>query len=227
MDKQDYLERMYSIVNTDDFKQAPRDPTPTIQRKSNKIVTTLENLNILSKEQAKSMRCYNSVSPRMYGNPKIHKENFPMRPIVSDVQGPTCELSKYIAQILTDAYDQNNTYFVKDSFDFSMKVNNIEIPSDYVVISLDVINLFGNISKELVLEAIESNWNKIEEVCNIPKEYFKEIITFLLESGYFIFDGNFYLQLFGCIMGSRLSPILSLYVMDFLKLRMKNVQFHS
>ncbi|XP_044760159.1 uncharacterized protein LOC123317619 [Coccinella septempunctata] len=151
----------------------------------------------------------------MYGNPKVHKENVPMRPIVSDVQGPTCKLSNYIAQILTEAYDQDNAYYVKDSFDFSYKINNFELPPDYVVISLDVVNLFGNISKELVLKAIEFHWDKIEACCNISKEYFKEIITFLLESGYFMFDGSFYLQMFGCIMGSRLSPILSLYVMDY------------
>lgn len=215
MDRADYLQKMYSIVDTDDFKKISRDPTTTIQNKTNKIISTLVNQNILSKEAARSMKSYNSVSPRMYGNPKIHKENIPMRPIVSDVQGPTCKFSNYIAQILTEAYDQDNAYYVKDSFDFSSKINNFELPPDYVVISLDVVNLFGNISKELVLRAMEFHWNKIEAVCNISKEYFKEIITFLLESGYFMFDGSFYLQMFGCIMGSRLSPILSLYVMDY------------
>ncbi|XP_045466655.1 uncharacterized protein LOC123675349 [Harmonia axyridis] len=179
MDRADYLQKMYSIVDTDDFKNISRDPTTTIQNKTNKIISTLVNQNILSKEAARSMKSYNSVSPRMYGNPKIHKENVPMRPIVSDVQGPTCKFSNYIAQILTEAYDQDNAYY------------------------------------ELVLRAMEFHWNKIEAFCNISKEYFKEMITFLLESGYFMFDGSFYLQMFGCIMGSRLSPILSLYVMDY------------
>ncbi|XP_044744509.1 uncharacterized protein LOC123306525 [Coccinella septempunctata] len=208
MNRADYLQKMYSIVDTDDFKKISRDPTTTIQNKTNKIISTLVDQNILSKEAAKSMKSYNSVSPRMYGNPKVHKENVPMRPIVSDVQGPTCKLSNYIAQILTEAYDQDNAYYVKDSVDFSCKINNFELPPDHVVISLDVINLFGNISKELVLKAIEFHWDKIEACCNISKEYFKEIITFLLESGYFMFDGSFYLQMFGCIMGSRLPDLV-------------------
>lgn len=215
MDKVDYLQKMYSIINTDNFKKVARDPTTTIQNKANKIITTLTNQNIVSKENAKLMKSYNSVSPRMYGNPKVHKENIPMRPIVSDLQGPTCKLSNYIAQILSDAYDQDNAYYVKDSFDFSSKINNFEVPTNYVVMSLDVVNLFGNISKELALKAIEFHWDRIETSCNISQEHFKEIVTFLLESGYFMFDGSFYLQKFGCTMGSRLSPILALYAMDY------------
>ncbi|XP_044748774.1 uncharacterized protein LOC123309637 [Coccinella septempunctata] len=50
----------------------------------------------------------------------------------------------------------------------------------------------------------------------MSREDFKEIISFLLDSGCFVFDGKFYLQTFGCIMGSPLSPILALYVMDYL-----------
>lgn len=216
MDRSDYLERIHSIVNTDDFKQIPRDPTTTIQTKANRIITTFENRNIPSKEQAKSMRSYSSISPRMYGNPKVHKENFPMRPIVSDIQGPTCRLSEYIAHILTEAYDKENMYYVKDSFDFSSKIGNFILAPNYVLISLDVVNLFGNISRESVLSAIEFSRDKIGAYCIISEEYFGEIISFLLESGYFMFDGNFYSQMMGCIMGSKLSPILSLYVMDYL-----------
>ncbi|XP_044749738.1 uncharacterized protein LOC123310338 [Coccinella septempunctata] len=187
MEKTDYLDRMYSIINTDSFKRIPKDPTATIQKKTNTIITTLEKRNIISKEQGRSMRTYNSISPRMYGNPKVHKNNFPMRPIVSDIQGPTIKLSRYVAQILTAAYDQNNPYYVKDSFDFSTQVSGLQLPPEHVVISLDVVNLFGNISKGLVLTAIDFNWDKIEPCCGMSREDFKEIISFLLDSGCFDF----------------------------------------
>ncbi|XP_044762033.1 uncharacterized protein LOC123319229 [Coccinella septempunctata] len=216
MNRTDYFTKMYEIVNTDNFREVPRDPTSTIQTKTNKIISTLETEGIISSIQAKQMKSYNSTSPRMYGNPKIHKENIPMRPIVSDVKGPTCKLSEYIAQILTSAYDDTNNYYVKDSFDFSAKINNFELPPGYVLISLDVVNLFGNISRELVLAALDDSWDKISEHCTIPQEKFKQIITFLMDSGYFMFNGKYYFQMFGCIMGSRLSPIISLYVMDYL-----------
>ncbi|XP_044751210.1 uncharacterized protein LOC123311367 [Coccinella septempunctata] len=45
-------------------------------------------------------------------------------------------------------------------------------------------------------------------------ELFMEVVTFLLENNYCTFQGEFYRQVFGCAMGSKLSPILAQYVMD-------------
>lgn len=48
----------------------------------------------------------------------------------------------------------------------------------------------------------------------MDKDLFLEIIQYILENNYCTFRGKFYQQIFGCAMGSKLSPILSLYVMD-------------
>ncbi|XP_044766187.1 uncharacterized protein LOC123322309 [Coccinella septempunctata] len=114
------------------------------------------------------------------------------------------------------AYDKDNEYYIKDSFEFADLVNNLEVPPDHVVISLDVVNLFGNIQSELAIEAISKKWNVIQEYTNIPKQLFMDILNFLMENSYFSFQGKFYLQIFGSSMGSDLSPIISLYVMDYL-----------
>lgn len=216
MTKEDYLEKMNNLLTSDSFRQITRDPTQTIQSKSNKIVTELEKQGNIDNIQGKLLRRYNSVAPRIYGNPKLHKPDIPLRPIVSDIQGPTSSLALYMARILTNAYDRNNDYYVKDTFEFAESVNNLELRPNYTVVSLDVKNLFGNLTKELVFEAVKRKWNIIENYCNITEEKFVGILKFLLESGYFVFEGKFYMQVLGCTMGSRLSPILSLYVMDYL-----------
>ena len=41
-----------------------------------------------------------STHARFYGLPKIHKENIPLRPIVSLPESSAYELSKYLAMIL-------------------------------------------------------------------------------------------------------------------------------
>ena len=49
--------------------------------------------------------CYlhsaDSIAPRVYGLPKIHKTGFPFRPIVSFINSPLYNLSKFIAVLLT------------------------------------------------------------------------------------------------------------------------------
>ncbi|XP_044755034.1 uncharacterized protein LOC123313987 [Coccinella septempunctata] len=216
MTKDEYLQKMQTLLNTDSFKEISRDPTTTIQTKTNKIITDLKNIDAIDDVQAKLLRKYNSIAPRIYGNPKLHKIDVPLRPIVSDVQGPTINLARFIAKILTDAYDTNNEFYVKDTFEIAQMLNNFKLPPNYILVSLDVVNLFGNITEDLVYEAVKERWDNIEQHCSIQKEKFMDIIEFLLKNGYFVFEGRYFIQTLGCSMGSKLSPILSLYVMDYL-----------
>lgn len=216
MDKGDYNKKIKDILQTSSFKQINRDPTLTIQNKANKYITQLNNLNIIDDVTAKCMRTYNSVTPKLYGNPKVHKEGAPLRPIVSSINSPTNSLAKYLAEILSTAYNKDNNYYVKDSFHFAEQVNNLNLPNNYVVVSFDVVNLFGNISKELVTTVIKKKWQDINRTTNISQDLFLELIHFVLDNNYFLYEDQFYLQTFGCAMGSRLSPILSQYIMDYL-----------
>lgn len=70
------------------FRQLNKGPT-TIQNKANKYITKLNNLNIIHNLTANNMRTYNSVVPKFYGNPKVYKENTPLRPTVSSINSPT------------------------------------------------------------------------------------------------------------------------------------------
>lgn len=50
---------------------------------------------------------------------------------------------------------------------------------------------------------------------NIRKKFI-EIIEFVIDNNYFRYNNEFYVQIFGCAMGSKLSPIIAQYVMDYL-----------
>ena len=61
-----------------------------------------------------TIRLNDASTAKFYGLPKIHKENIPLRPIVSLPGSPTYELSKYLAMILhplvkTSTHTINNT----------------------------------------------------------------------------------------------------------------------
>lgn len=217
MDKIKYNEGIRDILNKDNsFKKLNRDPTLTVQTKANTIVSNLVKQNTITEEQGKKMKIYNALSPRIYGNPKIHKENVPLRPIVSSILGPTIHLAKYIADILKKAYNTNNKYYITDSFHFARIANNLIIPDNYVLISLDAVNLFGNLSKNIINTVINNKWDTIKIHTNgLTEKKFMEIINFILENNYFSYNNEFYLQTMGCAMGSKLSPIISQYVMDY------------
>ncbi|XP_045466743.1 uncharacterized protein LOC123675429 [Harmonia axyridis] len=216
MNEKMYNEKIQSILESKDFKRLPRDPTQALQTKCNKYIDKLGELKYITKEQMKQMKTYNSVAPRIYGNPKVHKDGYPMRPIISSINSPMNSLFKFIADILKTAYDEENQYYVKDTFHFATTVNNFKLPENYTLISLDVINLFGNLDKNDIIEVLKQKWDKIKEHTNINMELFMEIILFILNNNYCVFKEKYYLQIFGCAMGSKLSPRLAQYVMDHL-----------
>ena len=53
----------------------------------------------------------------IYGLPKIHKKEVPLRPIVSCIQSPSYDLSKYIASIISPLAGKTG-FFVKNSGHF-------------------------------------------------------------------------------------------------------------
>lgn len=225
MDKEQYALKMNDILtDQDSFKVLRGDPTRTVQTKANNYISKLEKYQHLTKEQAKAYKIYNSICPRIYGNPKLHKQDVPLRPIVSGIQSPTTLLCKLLCGVLSAAYDTNNAYYIKDTFAFAEFANDMQVPPGHEVVSLDVINLFGNISKDLVVKVIDQQWDKIDPFFSCPKvptknkrkQIFTEMIIFTLDNNYFNYDNVYYKQIFGCSMGSKLSPILAQYVMDYL-----------
>lgn len=137
-----------------------------------------------------------------------------MRPIASCINCPNGPIAEYLTDILTRAYDTNNEFYVKDSFQFSKFINNFQLPNNYVIVSFDVVSLFTNLSLESVLKSIQNHWDTISQHCNLSFELFEELLTFIFDSNFSIFNNTYYKQILGTPMGSKISPILVNYVLD-------------
>lgn len=217
LDKVDYNKLSLELLNDIKYyKILNRDPTLTIQGKSNELVKNLGKKNYIEKSCEKTLYTYNAVPARFYGLPKIHKPTLSLRPIVSSINTPTSKISIFISKILTKSF--NNTddrYYIKDSFQFSELINNFQLPNNYVVVSFDVVSLYSNIPLDLVIEVIHNKWNSISNHTNIPEDEFVDLVKFVFDSNYFTYNNTFYSQIFGCPMGSNLSPIIARLVMDY------------
>ncbi|XP_055527183.1 uncharacterized protein LOC129719802 [Wyeomyia smithii] len=155
---------------------------------------------------------YNAVCPRIYGQPKAHKPNIPLRPVVPNTTAPTYDLCEYIADILQRSL--TSQYNARDSKSFCEYINNLSIPADHILVSFDVASLFTNVTKDVVTHDIIMMWSNIKEHTGINLDFFLEIIEFCLGASFFYFRGKFYRQINGLAMGSPLSPILAGIVME-------------
>lgn len=215
MNSDTYQMKMNELLkDANTYKQIARDPTAKNQSHNNNIVQRLFDLKLIDNKTFHSLKTTTATCPRIYGQPKVHKTNIPLRPVVPNITAPTYTLSKYISKILRASIQ--NQYNIPDSFAFCNYINSVTLPPDYVMISLDVIALFPSIPRELITKGIIDNWQKIKTNTNICLDLFLEIVDFCVNSSYFQFNNKFYQQVNGTAMGSPLSPILAEIVMDTL-----------
>jgi len=89
----------------------------------------------------------------------------------------------------------------KNSNDLINKIQNIYIPDNYDLASLDVTSLFTNVPIDKVLNIFEMKWPSIEHYTSIPKNEFLEATKFVFNSTYFKFNDKIYKQTYGALMG--------------------------
>jgi hypothetical protein len=154
----------------------------------------------------------------MYGLPKIHKPNVPMRPIVSSRDSPSRELSRFLLPILkplsgyTDSHVVNTKHFVEITKD-------LQVTDTDMLVSFDVESLFTNIPVKETLNVIETRLNQditLTDRTKLPVNVIMELLKLCTESNYFELEGQIYRQDEGMAMGSPLSPIFAnIFMEDF------------
>ncbi len=210
---------MGDLVNDDKtYKQLKRDPSKKLQRKLNDKLFQLHQANILNKPLYSRLSCSVAQTPKIYGLPKIHKENTPLRPIVSFCSSPTYELSKYLAKILKPLTEQSNHRLV-NSETFITRMKNTQISEDHELVSFDVKSVFTSIPLELAIDSVKEALANYSDDLPIPKDEVIDLLILCLESTFFQYDENFFQQLHGTAMGSPVSVVVAEIVMQRLEER--------
>lgn len=217
MNLSEYENKMNNLLeDTNTYKQLKSDPTTSYQNKNNTIIKKWVNKKIINENEAKKLLIYNSIAPKIYGLPKLHKTGIPLRPIVSSIQSPFYKLSKYLSECISKITGKND-YFVKDSFDFKQFIDSIQIPNNFKLVSLDVTSLYTNIPNDLVSQIIRTKWPELKNHTTLQLNDFIEATNITLNNNYFQYKDTFYQQLDGCAMGSPISSTIAQLVMEYLE----------
>ncbi|CAH8524172.1 unnamed protein product [Dicrocoelium dendriticum] len=220
MNKLDYKNKMYEILG--DESKFQEDQSETTVTQIEKRVTN--QLKLLLQHGMITEAMYNSLKPRgtripqMYGLPKIHKANTPLRPVLSMCNSPYHKLARWLVDLLTPVRRMMTKYTVKDTFDLIDCVQNMNI-ADKVMCSMDVQSLFTNIplreTVDFLCEFIMSN----KVVLPIPVEYLRDLLLLCTENVHFLFEDKPYRQVDGVAMGSPLGPVLADIFMTMVEMK--------
>ena len=143
--------------------------------------------------------------PEFYTLTKIHKPTPVGRPIISGCDGPTEKLSSFVDKLLQPIAKQQKSY-LKDSTDFINFIEQTKVPSDVMLVSMDVTSLYTNIPQE---EGIQTVCRAYETFYSnkppIPKALLEQALRLILQENSFQFNGKNYLQIHGTAMGTKMA----------------------
>ena len=144
----------------------------------------------------------------MYGNPKVHKEGVPLRPILAAFSAPSCKLARFLIGLMDSLV--RNEYTVNNTYDFKEELKSLEYPEEIFMASFDITSLFTNVPvRETIDIVLNSLYEGQETVHNICKSQFKKLLELCVSDNHFIFNGEHFIQHEGFAMGSPLSASMA------------------
>lgn len=213
--RSDYNSKVETFLKDNNFKILPTNPINKFTRQLNSILRTLSYF-LDSHDCPKNLLPGNPITPRLYGLPKIHKLDCPIRPVVSFVNTPSCMISKFILNLIMQLTCFKPKNGIKNSKDFADKLHNFDLPNKNIMVSFDVTNLFTMVPRDeavvMVKDLLYMKGVDTERVVNILS-----VLNICLKQNFFKFNNSCYEQEDGLAMGSCLSPFLAEVFMDFLE----------
>lgn len=222
LDKPDYVNKVNNFLSSEDFSQINFNPIDKFMTKFKKTIKNTHDSIIFFNSNKFKLTPINPLTPRLYGLPKIHKLNVPIRPVVSYCNSPCYKLSVWLNQLLLSLTNFKSPFAIKNSSQLAQTLNNQHVPNSAFLVSFDVTNLFPSIPanecspliKKLLLQTTDVPLIHVDNICTL--------VNLVLDQNFFIFDNKFYKQNSGLAMGSALSPLLAELFMSDLESKIIN-----
>ncbi|XP_045474964.1 uncharacterized protein LOC123680889 [Harmonia axyridis] len=125
LDRNLYINKVEEFMNENGFVKLDNNPT-------SRLINKVKNFRV-SKEfedkfgKYKNLIPSNPKIPKLYGLPKLHMDNIPIRPIVSLINTPVYKISKFLSDKLKDLTEFKPTYSIKNSGQLAESLKNLQI----------------------------------------------------------------------------------------------------
>lgn len=229
IDREQYVkEGMRQLNSCAHYTQIENDITPetsklvheTLLELLSKGEITKKNLQYLSPVERNEVK-----TAELYLLNKIHSDPpTKARPIISANGCPVERISEFVDFFLQPFVSEQHTY-MKDTSDFIRKIEQIKIPAEALIITLDYESMYTNIIHEEAVAAVKhtiTESDKHQTVHGIKRpstDSFCKLIELAVKCNNFKFNGNDYYQCRGVAMGHKASPAICDIVIYYLEER--------
>ena len=159
--------------------------------------------------------------PHFYMLPKIHKPSSPGRPIVSACSCPTEHISQFLDSILQPLVNSLPSY-IKDSTHALQIIKGLNDSPNFqpsLLLTMDVTALYTNIPHKDGLTALR-HYLDLRPSPSPPSDTLLRLAELVLNLNSFEFNGQFYQQVSGVAMGTKMGPSYACLFMGHLEQKM-------
>ena len=144
----------------------------------------------------------------LYGLPKIHKTNIPLRPILSAINSHNFKLAKclipWVTPFTSNSHTINNFYNFKE---WLLKIENVH---QHFMASFDITSLYTNIpTSDAINILLDRIFAEQDLYHGLNKKEFGQLLNAAAKDTYFIFNNELFFQKNSLAVGSPLSAILA------------------
>ncbi|CAF3491182.1 unnamed protein product, partial [Rotaria sp. Silwood2] len=127
-----------------------------------------------------------SNTGRLYGLPKIHKDNTPLRPVLSALGTLNHGLGKALTNMLLDVIERKN--MVRDPFSFVEELRTLPKSfCDYRMVLFDISSLYTNVPLDETIEIILKNLYETRTTApTIQRDDMKQLLIFVTKNTPFL-----------------------------------------
>jgi hypothetical protein len=149
--------------------------------------------------------------PIFYGLPKVHKNPYTLRPVISGTNSLLAIFSNWLDYKLKELLIHVKS-FVKDSNTIMKELKDLTLPENALFFTADAASMYTNIDTSLGVESIKQLIH--DHLTSLPPDFptslLLEVLTIVMKHNIFTFADTFWLQLSGTAMGT---PVACTYAM--------------
>ena len=222
MDKEDYIKKMEEKLSDETtYKRLDQDPTNEVKESIAKELLRLKEERQIDNKTYYQLTPTKARIPRMYGQPKVHKANYPLREIVDSTGSVTKPIDKYISKII-QKYVGKTPYYVKNSAHFVEMIKDLTVEDDEILVSYDVVALYPSVPQDEALDIIHQVMREdtnFGEKTSMTVENVMKLFRLCLRKTYFMFNKKLYQQIDGLAIGASSSGPAAEMFMERLEAR--------
>lgn len=212
--QENYHKKIHDFIANNSLTIVKSDPTKNFQRKLRNVINECQI--ILLKDEKWKYVNLNTSAPTIRGLMKIHKSDFPIRPVVNWHNAAAHKLAKMLARKLQTYLPLLYTFNVKNSVQLVDDLS--KIPSDpYLQFgSFDITNMYSNVPTDELINIIDSMCDQHNISGKLKLGLINPCNT-TIKQNYFRYLNTFYLQEKGLAMGSPTWSIFSEIYLQYIE----------